>query len=208
MEPSLRANRARIRATRWLAMTLKYNCAISQRQAPEFCMNSSPNRGRRECRTLGASAAACAVVESTRVSHNGHAGNVRHSPRDGFTAYSALSLVTGLSCHHRLADTSATLDTSVGVPGPHGFAVRGTALSSLAPPASIASHPYVRDVAQRPSKGLDGERYIADLGWRYSWIFFSDGVDSNLLICPSGRKSARQESDDAHEVDILDYYRG
>ena len=58
-------------------------------------------RGRRECRTLGASAAACAVVESTRVSHHGHAGNVRHSPRNGFTAYFVLSPVTGLSCHRR-----------------------------------------------------------------------------------------------------------
>jgi hypothetical protein len=44
-------------------------------------------RGRRECRTLGASAAACAVVESTRVSHHGHAGNVRHSPRNGFNGF-------------------------------------------------------------------------------------------------------------------------
>jgi hypothetical protein len=40
-------------------------------------------------------------VESTRVSHHGHTGITRHSPRNGFTAYSALSLVTGLSCHHR-----------------------------------------------------------------------------------------------------------
>jgi hypothetical protein len=47
----------------------------------------SPIRGRRECRTLGASAAACAVVESTRVSHHGHAGNVRHSPRNGFNGF-------------------------------------------------------------------------------------------------------------------------
>jgi hypothetical protein len=46
-----------------------------------------PIRGRRECRTLGASAAACAVVESTRVSHHGHAGNVRHSPRNGFNGF-------------------------------------------------------------------------------------------------------------------------
>src|SRR6202021_4246788 len=34
-----------------------------------------PQEGSRECRTLGASAAACAVVESTRVSHHGHAGS-------------------------------------------------------------------------------------------------------------------------------------
>jgi len=43
-----------------------------------------PQEGSKECRALGASAAACASVESTRVSHHGHAGYVRHSPRNGF----------------------------------------------------------------------------------------------------------------------------
>ena len=78
-----------------------------------------------------------------------------------------LSPVTGLSCHRRLADTSAKLDTSVGVPGPHDFAVRerlpkkpldglGTSpaealakadqrRSSCAAAASTASRPNVRD---------------------------------------------------------------
>jgi hypothetical protein len=41
-------------------------------------------------------------VVSARVSHHGHTGNVRHSPRNGFTAYNALSPVTGLVCHRRL----------------------------------------------------------------------------------------------------------
>ena len=36
-------------------------------------------------------------------SHHGHTGNTRHSPRNGFTAYIALSPVTGLSCHRRHA---------------------------------------------------------------------------------------------------------
>jgi len=44
-------------------------------------------RGRRECRAPGAPAAACAVVESTRVSHHGHTGNTRHSPRNGFNGF-------------------------------------------------------------------------------------------------------------------------
>ena len=63
--------------------------AISPRISREVCcrVTPSPIRGRRECRTLGASAAACAVVESTRVSHHGHAGNVRHSPRSGFNGF-------------------------------------------------------------------------------------------------------------------------
>jgi hypothetical protein len=41
-------------------------------------------------------------IKNTRVSHHRFTGAFRHSPRDGFPAYSALSLVTGLSCHHRL----------------------------------------------------------------------------------------------------------
>src|ERR1700678_1065466 len=62
----------------------------------------------------------------------------------------ARSSVTGLVCHHRLADTSAKLDASVGASGPHDFAVRKIALSSVAPPASIASRPYVRDDRETP----------------------------------------------------------
>ncbi len=58
-------------------------------QLREFC-SEFPTllvRGHRECRTLGASAATCALVESARVSHHGHAGNVRHSPRNGFNGF-------------------------------------------------------------------------------------------------------------------------
>ena len=62
---------------------------ISPHTSREFCceLTALSNQGRRECRTLGASAATCAVVESTRVSHHGHAGNVRHSPRNGFNGF-------------------------------------------------------------------------------------------------------------------------
>jgi hypothetical protein len=61
-----------------------------------------PIRGRRECRAPDAPAAACAVVVSTRVSHHGHTGITRHSPRNGFNGCFVLSPVTGLSCHrHR-----------------------------------------------------------------------------------------------------------
>jgi hypothetical protein len=42
-------HRARIRATRWLAMTVRKGFAISRREAPEFCSKVPPseNRGRR-----------------------------------------------------------------------------------------------------------------------------------------------------------------
>ncbi len=113
----------------------------------------SPIRGRRECRAPDAPAAACAVVESTRVSHHGHTGNTRHSPRNGFTAYFALSPVTGLSCHCRRRDAKhhRQLDASVGASGPHDFAVRRITRSSATPPASIASRPAFVTIASRPS---------------------------------------------------------
>ena len=66
------------------------------------------------------------------------------------SAYIALSPVTGLSCHRRLARLHAKLDASVGAPGPHGFAVRiGAArLAALLRP----SHPAlnVRDDREAP----------------------------------------------------------
>ena len=40
------------------------------------------------------------------------------------TAYFVLSPVTGLFCHRRLRRLLRQLDTSVGVSGPHDFAVR------------------------------------------------------------------------------------
>jgi hypothetical protein len=44
-------------------------------------------RGRRECRAPVAPAALRANKESTQASHHGHAGNVRHSPRNGFNGF-------------------------------------------------------------------------------------------------------------------------
>src|ERR1700761_366146 len=58
-----------------------------------------------------------------------------------------------LSCHRRLRSYLRPLDTSVGVSGPHVFAVREQALSSSAPPPSIASNPASVTIAIRPSMG-------------------------------------------------------
>jgi hypothetical protein len=62
---------------------------------------SLKTRGSRECRAFGSPAASCAKVESTRVSHHRSAATIRHSLRDGFTTYSALSPAIGLFCHRR-----------------------------------------------------------------------------------------------------------
>src|ERR1700722_10798985 len=53
-------HRARMRATRWLAMTVRYDFAFSPRDAPEFCIKVPPSeiRGRRESRVPVAPAAA------------------------------------------------------------------------------------------------------------------------------------------------------
>jgi len=100
-------------------------------------------------------------VVNTRVSHHGHTGNTRHSPRNGFTAYIALSRVTGLSCHPRRRNCFRQLDASVGASGPHDFAVCTSALLSAAPPASIASRPAFVTIASRPSDGTGPNRYIS-----------------------------------------------
>jgi hypothetical protein len=90
-------------------------------------------------------------VESTRVSHHGHTGITRHSPRNGFTAYSALSLVTGLSCHHRQRNRFRQLDISVGMSGPHDFAVRIRRIRQSAIRVHRIPHPTFVTIATRPS---------------------------------------------------------
>ena len=60
----------------------------------------------------GAGNAGCALhprsrvhnVKSTRGSHHRFTGAIRHSPRNGLTAYFAISPVIGLCCHRRLSD--------------------------------------------------------------------------------------------------------
>src|SRR3981189_3067291 len=80
------------------------NSATSQRDAPELCKSFRPRiRGRRECRGRAAPAVSCAkAVRRNAHEHTGSAETLRHSPRNGFTAYIALSPATNSSCHrHR-----------------------------------------------------------------------------------------------------------
>ena len=109
------------------------------------------SRGRREDRVRAAPAVSCAKANKKRTRAYRFSGGNPAFPARWFTAYSALSLVTGLSCHHRRRDTSRQLDASVGAPGPHGFAVRRPRRSSFATPASTASHRAFVTIASRPS---------------------------------------------------------
>jgi hypothetical protein len=58
--------------------------AFSRRRTPELCMKCPQKRGNRKRRVPSAPAAACAKVESTRVSHHGRTGITRRFLRNGF----------------------------------------------------------------------------------------------------------------------------
>jgi hypothetical protein len=150
--------------------------AISRRIAPELCINVAPLReraqGMPDARRVRSRT--CRVV-NTCVSHHGHAGNVRHSPRDSVTAYLALSPATGLSCRRHPRKCFRELDASVGASGPHAFAVRTPAPSSkrrLRPP-----HPAPTSVtiAIRPSCGCGMARYTPVIWVRRKPKYFCDG---------------------------------
>jgi hypothetical protein len=93
----------------------------------------------------GAHAPAASYTKKTRTSsHRRFAETFRHSPRDGFTVSFVLSQETGLCCLLHLRESSSRkLDISVGMPGPHDFAVRVDALRLSRANASIAFHANV-----------------------------------------------------------------
>jgi len=114
------------------------------------------------------------------------------------TAYSALSPVTGLSCHRRLADTSATLDASVGASGPHDFAVR---ISVVRPRKVFAlrrcrvhriPRPTSVTIAIRPSCGC-GITMDVEVIWVRSEpeYFCKRGWTGMSVICPTGQRNQR-----------------
>jgi hypothetical protein len=122
-------------------------CARALRRLPP----SRETRGRRESRVRAAPAVSCALrIAKNAHEHTGSAETLRPSLRNGFTAYSVLSPVSGLSCHRRRRDTSRQLSASVAAPGPHGFAVRDALRSSFASFASTASHRAFRDDREAP----------------------------------------------------------
>src|SRR6266567_25799 len=74
-------------------------CAFSRRNSPEVCSIHCPS-----LKSEGAGKTGCALHPRSRVQrctkkcaheHTGSAETLRPSPRNGFTAYSVLSLVTG-----------------------------------------------------------------------------------------------------------------
>jgi hypothetical protein len=116
-------------------------------------------------------------VESTRVSHHGRTGSPGASCATVLTVSSALSLVTGLCCHHRRRNLFHQLDASVGASGPHGFAVRAQRHSSLTCRVHRIPYPTFRDDRDTPLRvGRDARdmqviwvrresEYFCERGW-------------------------------------------
>jgi hypothetical protein len=150
-------HRARIRATRWLlAMTVRRTFATPRRDAPGWCLNSSP------CENEGVGNAGRPMHPQPRVRilvvsmhtsiHSEPPEITRHSRTQWFTAYSVLSPATGFLATV-ISGSIRKLDASTGASGPHDFAVRY--ISALVS-RTISVHripPRVRDDRERPSIG-------------------------------------------------------
>src|SRR5258707_11353739 len=134
-----------------------HDFAISRHDAPEVCKSFRPRslRGRREDRVRAAPAVSCANMHKENAhEHTGSAESIRPSLRNGFTAYNALSPVTGLFAtvaprinprHLTPASGRQNHATSPSASAPF---VKGTS-------ASTASHRAFRDDREPPL--LSGE---------------------------------------------------
>ncbi len=86
--------------------------------------------------TEGAGNAGCALHPRSRVQKCAKrrtrayrfSGGIRHSLRNGFTAYIVLSPADRACCHRRQRNCFHQLDASIGASGPHDFAVRFRAI--------------------------------------------------------------------------------
>ena len=139
----------------------RHNFATPRRAAPESCIYLSPYGGRGECRAPAAPAASCALcIGKKHTSNNEYTGTPGIPARNGFTAYVALSPVTGLFCHRRQRKCSLSapgradlpsrqLDASVGASGPHDFAVRESISRQRAINRSQVHHPPCDPIARQ-----------------------------------------------------------
>src|SRR5260370_25180464 len=131
------SHRARIRATRWLAMTgFRSDSIVKQREDVRPHFRGAMRPGFASVATLANKRAqgkpgarctrglVCKVRKEKCTRAYRFSGGIRPSLRNGFTAYSALSPVNGLSCHRRLAENSTRLDAGIGASEPRDFAVR------------------------------------------------------------------------------------
>ena len=130
---------------------------------------------------------------------------IRHSLRDGFNAYSALSPGTGLSCPRRRADRSARLDLSVGRPGPHAFAsasapfVRTNENVRVAKASTASRAPRVVTIGRNaPLRARrDGSHHASDF-WKSQPIFTK--IANNLVPRQIDLTDSLPAESDMHEA--------
>jgi hypothetical protein len=139
------------------------------------------NAGRSRTRSL------VCKMENTRVSHHRHAETSGIPCAMVLTVSSALSLVTGLCCHHHPCDAArivTSLNASVGASGPHDFVVRSHVIRLLTCLRPSHSLPRFVTIASRPSCRTEQARYRSDFSRQGSEIFCVSGPDTDL---PDGR---------------------
>jgi hypothetical protein len=91
-----------------------------------------------------------------------------------FALSPVIGLVVTVAGEISFTDLTPTIEAS----GPHDFAVRKKTRSSVAPLASIASRPYVRDDRETPlCVGRDGATSAGDLPQTAMEIFLRRGLD-------------------------------
>ena len=155
----------------------RHDFAISRRDSPEFCISftlQSEGAGNTGCALHPRSRVRCAQKNAHE--HTGSAETLRHSLRNGFTAYTC-SPGDRLSCHRhpRKRSLLANLTPASGC--------RTTRLrrphrprSSVAPPRPPHPAPTSVTIAKRPSVGQDGG-VIRLICRSESGIFFHRGLD-------------------------------
>ena len=92
----------------------------------------------------------CRVV-NTCVSHHGHTGITRHSPRDGLQLIPRSPRRPGFFATVAKQNDFRQLDASVGASGPHVFAVRLSAVRQRHRHVHRIPHPTFVTTAKRPS---------------------------------------------------------
>ena len=154
----------------------RYESAFSRHELPELCVSFRPHRRQR---AQGKPGAGC-TRGSRATKSTGVGPQVNRSipafPAQWFTAYFALSQVTGLSCHLHLRKVSRKLERQhrgVRTTRLHRPPSSGVRLSPSS--ASTASRRNVRDVRTSPLIGRDAQSEITDLPDDGSEIFCARG---------------------------------
>jgi hypothetical protein len=113
------------------------------------------------------------VQQTNAHEHTGSAEAIRHSLRNGFTAYSELSPVIGfLATVISEKFSSRELDASTEASGPHDFAVRIKRRSSIGASASTASRSASVTLRNAPLCGAGCKSYSVILVSEKQKYFF------------------------------------